>query len=137
MIVRKAVGALVTLGLVGGAGAVAYDSDGTATVTVTDEQGREESVQIKGDGGQSFSCPEGIEARVEPIDIEAGRVKVTLRRVRKQLKAIDRRYPGKAAPADVADRYNGLVKRENRLVDAYNDSIGEHNAVLTADCEAR
>jgi hypothetical protein len=45
--------------------------------------------------------------------------------------------PGKAAPADVADRYNGLVKRENRLVDAFNDSIDEHDAVLTADCEAR
>jgi hypothetical protein len=28
-----------------------------------------------------------------------------------------------------------LIKRDGRLVKAYNDAIAEHNAVINSDCE--
>jgi hypothetical protein len=132
----RAAAAVTGLGLVGGAGAVVYDGDGTAKVTVTDKQGHTETVEIEGDGGQNFICPDGTEAKLEPIDLRAGRIKITIRRVRRSTDAIERRYPGREAPDNVADRYNRLAKRDDRLVDAYNEAIDEHNAVLTSDCEA-
>jgi hypothetical protein len=133
--VGKVAGGLAALGLVGGAGAVATNDDGTTTVTITDKQGRTESVEIAGDDGRRFLCPDGTEAKLEPIDIRAGRVKITLRRVNKRINAIERRYPERKAPGNVVDRHNGLVKRHGRLVDAYNDAVDAHNAVLASDCD--
>ena len=135
--VGKVAGGLAALGLIGGAGAVAYDDDGTTTVTVTDKQGRTESVEIAGDNGRRFLCPDGTEAKLEPIDIRAGRVKITLRRVNKRISAIEKRYPDREAPGNVVHRYNGLVKRHGRLVEGYNDAVDAHNAVLAADCDPR
>ena len=133
--VGKVAGGLAALGLIGGAGAVAYDDDGTTTVTVTDKRGRTESVEIAGDKGRRFWCPDGTEAKLEPIDIRAGRVKITLRRVEKRITTIEKRYPKRRAPGDVVVRYNGLVKRHGRLVKAYNNAIDAHNAVLDSDCD--
>jgi hypothetical protein len=132
--VRRAVAGLAGLGLVGGVGAVAYNDDGSATVTIKDKQGNEQTVKIGGDGGKTFSCPDGTEAKLEPIDIRAGRVKITLREVRKDLKTLEKRYPD-GAPAKVVKRYNALAKRDDKLVDAYNTAIDDHNAVLDADCD--
>ncbi len=132
---RQAAAGLTGLGLIGGAGAVAYDDDGTAKVTIKDKQGRTQSVEIGGAGGKSFMCPDGTEAMLEPIDIQAGRIKTTLRQVRKTLNGIEKRYPGGEAPGTVVDRYNRLGKREGRLVDAYNEAIGKHNAVIESECE--
>ena len=148
-VVKQAVAGLIGLGIVGGAGAVTYGDDGTAEVTITDAQGHEETVEIAGDNGKVFMCPDGTDALLEPIDIEAGRIKITMRRVGKRMDAndknidsIDKRYPGREAPGDVVDRYNRLVKRDkrlvkrhNRLTDAYNAQIDKHNAVLDSECE--
>jgi hypothetical protein len=97
--VRQVAAGLAGLGLVGGVGAVTYNDDGTAKVTISDKQGRTEPVKIEGDRGQNFSCPDGTEAKLEPIDIQAGRIKITLRRVHKSISAIEKRYPGREAPA--------------------------------------
>jgi hypothetical protein len=133
---REIAGGLVGLGLIGGVGAVTYDGDGTANVTITDPKtGKTESVTIAGDGSRSFSCPDGTDAKLEPIDIRAGRIKITLRRVEKRLDGIDRKHPGGQAPDRVADRYNQLAKRGRRLVNAYNAEIDKHNAVIDSDCE--
>jgi hypothetical protein len=132
--VRQAVAGVVGLGLIGGVGAVAYDKDGTAKVTITDKSGHKETVTIAG-GGKSFSCPDGTDAKLEPIDIEAGRAKITLRRVRQSMGTIEKRYPDHRAPTKVVNRYNRLVKREGKLVDAYNSAIDKHNAVLKSDCD--
>jgi hypothetical protein len=35
----------------------------------------------------------------------------------------------------VVNRYNRLVPREGKLVDAYNAAIDKHNAVLKSDCD--
>ena len=134
-VVGKIVGGVAALALIGGAGAVAYEDDPTTTVTVTDKQGRTETVAIAGDNGRRFLCPDGTEAKLEPIDERAGGAKLKLRRVTKRIKAIEKRYPEGKAPGHVVDRYNGLVKRHGRLVKAYNHAVDEHNAVLKADCD--
>ncbi len=132
--VKQVAASVVGLGLIGGVGAVAYDKDGTAKVTVTDKAGHKETVTISG-GGKSFSCPDGTDAKLEPIDIEAGRAKITLRHVRESMSAIEKRYPDHRAPHKVVTRYNRLVTREGKLVDAYNSAIDRHNAVLKSDCD--
>ena len=132
--VRRVVAGVAGLGLIGGVGAVAYDDDGTAKVTITDKAGHKETVTIAG-GGKKFSCPNGTDAKLEPIDIEAGRVKITLRHVRQSMGTIEKRYPDHHAPHKVVVRYNRLVTREGKLVDAYNTAIDKHNAVLTSDCD--
>lgn len=134
-LVRGTVAAgLAGLGLVGGAAAVSYKDDGTAEVTVTNKQGQVESVTIAGGNGKTYSCPAGTDSKLEPVDVRAGRIKITMRQLRRQIKALDARYPDHRAPAEVADRYNRMVKRDHRLVDAFNEAIDEHNAILEADC---
>ena len=121
--------------------------------------------EIAGGNGKTFMCPDGTDAKLEPIDIEAGRIKITMRNLRKSidamddridaidkdLKAVERRYPGGQAPGSVVARYNRTVKRVNRLVKrekqlskrddrlvkAYNAAIDKHNAVLTSDCDPK
>jgi hypothetical protein len=136
-LVRKIAAGLTGLGLVGGAGAVTYNDDGTAKVTITDGQGHKQSVQIGGGNGQSYKCPDGTEAKLESVDIRAGRIKITLQRVEKSLDAIEARYPGRKAPDAVVTRHNRLVKRDKALIHAYNASIDEHNMILETDCEAQ
>ena len=133
--VRRVVAGLAGLGLVGGVGAVTYSDDGTATVKITDKQGKVHTVTIEGDGGKTFSCPDGTTAKFEPIDIRAGRVKITLQQVHKKMHVLEKRYPKHHAPAAVVRQYNGLLTREHRLVKAYNGAVDEHNALLTSECD--
>jgi hypothetical protein len=134
--VRRVAAGLAGLGLIGGVGAVTYNDDGSTTVSITDKNGKVQTVNIDGDGGRSFSCPDGTEAKLEPIDIRAGRIKLTLRRVDKGMSALEKRYPrGKRAPAAAAHRYNGLLKREKQLIKAYNETVDQHNAVIDSDCD--
>ena len=79
--------------------------------------------------------PDGTDAKLEPIDIEAGRIKITLRRVERRIDGLDRKYPDHVAPDRVAARYNHLLKRGKRLVAAYNDQIDRHNAIIDSECE--
>jgi hypothetical protein len=134
-VVRRVVAGLAGLGLVGGVGAVTYGDDGSATVTITDKNGKAQTVTIKSDGGKTFSCPDGTEAKFEPIDIRAGRVQLTLRGVHKSMSALEKRYPGGKAPAGVVKRYDKLLKREHQLVKAYNETVDEHNAIIDSDCD--
>jgi hypothetical protein len=133
---RKALGAgLAGLGLVGGAAAVHYDSNGKTSVTVKDAvHHRTESVQLSGASGKTYSCPPGTRAKIEPHDLLAGRIEITLRHVRKTERTIERRYPNHRAAGSVVDRYNALQRRDHKLVAAFNREVDAHNAILGSDC---
>lgn len=135
--IRKAVaGGLAGLGLIGGAGVVTYNDEGTPTVTIEDKaSGTKQTVQLEGGSGPGYSCPPGVQDKVEPHDIQLGRIKLTLRPVERKLGRLDKEYPGKVAPKPVAVRYNALLRRDKRLTRAYNDEVGARNAILDAECE--
>jgi hypothetical protein len=117
-----------------GAGSVAYNSHGDATVKIKDANGQVHSVVIKSDNGKSYSCPSETHDKVKQYDINAGRIELTLQAVRQSERAIERRYPKKVAPHSVVVQWRALVHREGRLVTAYNAQIDAHNAVLARDC---
>lgn len=134
---RQAAASLAGLGLIGGAGTVIYNNSGDATVKITDDKtGKVQTVQIRAAGGKSFSCPVGTNDKLEPYDIKLGRVKLTLQQVRRAERKIDQRYPSHRAPGAVVDRYNALVRRDRRLVAAFNALVDTRNAIVDRDCTA-
>ena len=118
----------------GGAGAVAYNNQGDATVKIKDAQGHVHSVVIKSNGGKGYSCPSGTGDQLRSHDITAGRIQLTLQEVRRSERAIERRYPGSRAPAQVIVRYKALIGRDNRLVSAFNAQVEAHNAIIDRNC---
>lgn len=133
--IRKAVGVLAGLGLVGGAGTVAYDHHGNATVKIKDtSSGIVHTVHIGGGGGPVYSCPAGEHNKLSKYDITLARIKLTQQPIRNTLREIERRYPDHRAPAKVASRFNALLRRDQRLVRAYNAEVDARNAILHQDC---
>jgi hypothetical protein len=136
--VRGIVASVVGLGLIGGVGAVTYNDDGTATVRIdernTPNDASDDARVTFKTNGKAYSCPDGIEEQLEPGDIEAGRIKITMRRLGKQLRAIEKANPEGAPPAVYA-RYKRLAKRHDDLVDRFNDAVDRHNGILEASCE--
>ena len=124
---------LASLGLVGGAAAIKYDDNGSATVRFTDH-GKTRTVTLAVAGGPGYSCPADIDQRLAPTDMLSARIKLTLREVDAQLDRIEAQNPGRVAPPGVARRYNGLAARERRLAKAFNRSVARHNAVLEDVC---
>jgi hypothetical protein len=132
--VKQITAGLVGLGIIGGVGAVSYGDDGTPTVTV-DNHGQKSKVTLPLEvNGKTYTCPAGTREKRAPYDVAAGKVLITLRQVRRQEAAIEKRHPGRTAPAAVADRYNALVSREGRLVRAYNRQVDKANAIIDSDC---
>jgi hypothetical protein len=132
--VRKAVAALTGLGLLGGAGTVAYNNHGDATVKIKDAHGQVHTVVIRSNGGKQFSCPSGTDEQLKPYDVQAGRIELTLQVVRRSERAIEARYPGSVAPHTVVVRYRTLHARDNRLVAAYNAQVTAHNSLIARNC---
>jgi|RhiMetdeSRZDD1v2_1073273.scaffolds.fasta_scaffold2734450_1 hypothetical protein len=132
--IKQIAAGVVGLGLIGGAGSVAYNDSGDATVKITNpESGVVQSVTLSGGGG-NYSCPDGTSEKVEPHDIRLGRIQLTMQQVRRQIRTIERRYPGNVAPPAVVHRYNALADRDDRLVDAYNAEVDARNAIIDRDC---
>jgi len=122
--------------LIGGAGTVVYNTHGDATVKIMNEKtGRVQSVRIEA-GGKSFLCPLGMDDKLKPYDLAAGRIKLTLGQVRGEEHAILRQYPSHRGPDSVVTHFNTLRRRDDRLVAAYNGEIRSHNAILRRDCTA-
>jgi hypothetical protein len=133
-VIRTVAAGIVGLGLVGGAASVVYDN-GDATVTITNPKtGQTQSVTITGDDGRTFSCPSGTREKVEPMIVTMARIDLTLQKVRSQIRRIENEYPGHVAPGSVIAQYEALALRDKRLVTAYNDTVGQHNAVIDRDC---
>jgi hypothetical protein len=133
--VRKAAAGLAALGLIGGAGAVTYDDNGAATVTIADH-GVNRTVNLPMEkGGKRFKCPDGIETKLSPYDILGGRIQLTIEDVRRDEKAIVTRYDADTAPRAVMHKYKLLVARDHRLTARFNRTVDKHNAVIDANCE--
>jgi len=112
--IRRAVAGVAALGLIGGAGHVAWHHDG-ATVRVKDANGVTHSTSIPFDRtGATYKCPDGEQARLSSMIEEAGRIKITLQGVNKH-----------ANP----DRYA-------KLVVAYNAEVDSYNKALDRDCKS-
>jgi hypothetical protein len=78
---------------------------------------------------------DGIDDRLLPYDVRAGRITLTLRQVRKQEKAIEKARPDGNASKAVSQRYVRLTRKDARLVDLFNDTVDERNAILERDCD--
>jgi len=124
---------LAGLGIVGGVAAIHYSDNGSATVTVKNH-GVTRTVKLRGAGGPTYSCPVGTVSKLRPVDILSGRIKLTIHDVERKLKPLKARYPGGTAPGAVVRYYNGLVRRDRRLVRAFNDSVAQHNRIIRTDC---
>jgi len=99
-------------------------------------------------GRKTYYCPRDAADKLKPIDERLGELKLQLDSVRRELRdklrrlrQLDKLYPGRSAPAQIADEYNGLVRsgrrlaaRERSLVRTYNGAVDECNDVLKADC---
>jgi hypothetical protein len=132
--IRGVIGAgLASLGLVGGAAAIKYNDSGGATVKVKDH-GVTRTVKLGGAGGQTYSCPAGTQSKLQPIDIQSGRIKLTLQDVEGELRQIQAQYPGGRAPGAVVGQYNDLVRRDRALTTAFNNTVAQHNQVIQSDC---
>jgi hypothetical protein len=133
--VKRIVAGLVGVGLIGGVGSVAYNPDGSATVTI-DDHGKKTTVNLPMEAdGKSYTCPDDIDAKLSPYDVRAGRITLTLRQVRKQEKAIEKAHPGGVASKPVTQKYNRLTRKDDRLVDLFNKTVDERNAILERDCD--
>jgi hypothetical protein len=138
MIRRAVVAGLTGLGLIGGTAAIVYNKNGSETVKIKDPKtGQVRSVSIAGATGAQYSCPSGTRAKLEPYDIEAGRIKLTLEKVRAQERAILRQYPSHRAPHAVVVRFKALGRRDSQLVSAFNTEVDRRNAILDQDCTAQ
>lgn len=107
--------------------------NGDATVKIKDKAGKVQTVRISGGDGRSFSCPERVQPALDRYVIRAGRVKLTLVKVRRTERVLLRRYPN-GAPRRVVAHYKALQRRDDRLVDAFNAQVDAHNAILRQDC---
>jgi hypothetical protein len=64
--------------------------------------------------------------------IERGRR--SLKRIRKELRQLKRKYPSNVAPPKVAQRYNYLVRKHNALLRLGNRRVRAYNRRLDRDC---
>jgi hypothetical protein len=99
-------------------------------------------------GGKTYSCPAGENGKLHPLEQRAGELQVRidttrsqLKRITARLKTIDAAYPGHTAPAQIADEYNGLLRKgraletsESQLVQQFNGIVDQHNSLLKFDC---
>ena len=124
------------LALVGGAAAIHYGTNGSATVKVNDH-GVVRTVKLGGSGGQTYSCPASASDKMKPIDITSGRIKLTIQDVEGELRQIHAKYPGRFAPPAMANHYNELLQRDHQLTRAFNNSIAQHNQILQSGVHSR
>lgn len=97
------------LGLIGGAGAVVYNGDGSATVKIKGDDGVTHTTTLPTDSnGPDYWCDDTASKHLKEYDVELGRIKVTQ----------------EAHP----ERYNDLVDEFNRL-------NAERNQVLETECQ--
>lgn len=133
---RRIIAGLAGLGLVAGAGSVAYNHNG-ATVRIKGRNGQVQSVHI-GLSGRQYSCPSGEHDKLNPLLIQAGRIKLTLNGVEAKLHRIVAKYRTRSrfahAPRQVRERFAAELTQRKRLASAFNAAGHRYNTLLHADC---
>lgn len=134
---RRLIGGLAGLGLIAGTGSVIYNHHGGATVQIKGPNGQVHNVHLDF-GKQHYSCPSGEEAKLNPLLVRQGRIKLTLNGVAHELHLVEQKYPGrkalKSAPTHVLVQVRADLKRGDRLAKAYSAAVKEYNATLNRDC---
>jgi hypothetical protein len=126
---------------------------GTQDVVVTTPEStngppvQPQTVKIKV-GGRTYRCPIRTEDHLKPdkqtlgdLELKLKTLSASLRAKEARLRKLDTRYPGRSAPASVADEYNTLLRstragtaREDRLVRDYNEVVHRYNDIIESEC---
>jgi hypothetical protein len=131
--VRRIIAGLAGLGLAAGAGSVVYNHNG-ATVRIRGANGQVQNVHIRF-SGKRYHCPSGEDAKLNPLVIRAGRIKLTIKHVDAELMRIKAKYHhASKAPRPVVMRAYAEIKQAKRLESAFNADVDRYNAVIDADC---
>jgi hypothetical protein len=129
---RRALAALIGLGVVGGVGTVVYNHNG-ATVKIKGSNGQVQNVHISFSGKQ-FDCPAGTDKKANPVIIESAKIKLTIKKVSRELQTLKQKYRGTSPSRRAIAQYNALVRRGRKLVSAYNAEADRYNAIIRRDC---
>jgi hypothetical protein len=84
--------------------------------------------------GKTFSCSVLVLGSIDAAAAKAKREKATAARLDRSIRRIERDYPGKTAPAGVADRFNSLVHQYNVRVRRANAAVDGYNRLLRQKC---
>jgi hypothetical protein len=120
------------------AAAVAAEADNVAN-TAKQNQGADsthKAVTATDAHGRTFSCAYAV---LDQIDVSDGRAKrrgQILDALQAELAKIDKQYPGRTAPAAIADRYNSLAARARAQLKWTNKAVREYNRSLVDLCDA-
>ena len=151
-----AVGVIAAIGAIGALGGSSDDStepqsdDAAPAAAVaaetkrapadSDDGERAESPQrppvtARGADGRTYRCAYDVTDRIDDADAKVIRRKRILRAQKRELAKLDRQYPGRTAPASVADHYNELVARARGQLKWTNAAIRAHNRLLVELCD--
>lgn len=138
---RRLIAGLAGLGLIGGVGSVAYNHNG-ATVRIRGSNGQMQSVHV-GFGKQRYNCPSGEDAKLNPLVIREGRIKLTMKSVEVELRRLKQKEPGAHASRQAivrynasVPRYNAAIRRARRLMSAFDATAHQYNRIIDSDCTA-
>ena len=92
-------------------------------------------VAARGADGKRYLCSYGVLDRINAAKTRVKRRERILRGQRRELAKLDREYPNRAAPPDVADHYNALLARARAQLKWTNGAIGAYNHLLVDLCE--
>ena len=85
--------------------------------------------------GRTFRCVgSGLLADLHEADASITQARKRLRAMKRELRQLDRKYPGKAAPAAAADRYNYVVRTYNARLELDNKRVRAYNRKLEREC---
>jgi uncharacterized lipoprotein len=120
--------------------AAAVAAETQRTEAGDDDGGRNESSQrpsvtAQGADGRTYRCSYDVTDRIDRADAKVIRRKRVLRAQKRELAKLDRQYPGRTAPADVADHYNDLLAHARAQIKWTNAAVRAHNRLLVELCD--
>lgn len=107
----------------------------TAPTTTSSRPSSRGSVVAGSSNGKHYRCiGTGLLHDLKAMSRRINRGRASLKRIRKELRRLKKRYPSNVAPPKVAQRYNYLVRKHNALLQLGNRRVRAYNARLNRDC---